>query len=558
VALHRRTSAELPAAPTAPGPGPTPPAAGDDAAARPHGPRWWTVAAWAAGILILFAFFVRTALTLGVDSDGANNALQAWDMLHGDLLLHHWIIGDATYYTFDLPVFMLTEVFFGLHSVTLHVAPSITFLIVAVFAMALARSDSRGLAIVARCCAAIAVMTAAFTIPGAYGTWIILAKPDHVATGAFLLASFLLIDRAPKWTFTPPLLFLILCAGQVGDALVLYVAVPTIVLVSLYRIVYQVIAARRTPWRGRIPWRDLLVPAAAAVSVPAALLFRSVMVHNGGYAMVAPHTQLAPKAMLGHNATLTWRGIEGLFGVINASGSPLGFVFGYAAMLAALIGFGRVLWTWRRASAAEQMLCVAMVVNVCAYIFSTLPVSTNPREIAFLLPAGGVLAARALVPATIRNARRAAVAAGVAAAVALVPLVSGAARPVQTLPQVQLIAWLKAHNLRYGIAGYWDASDLSVVSSNQVQVRAVKPWRGHLAALDWETKTTWYNAKRYQATFVVAGVGPFTNANMPAPIFERYLGKPAAIYNVDGRQVLLYNYNVLRRVVRGPGAVIPR
>jgi hypothetical protein len=551
VATHRRAG-PLTTEPTeSSDPGLTPPTAGDEAAARPQGPRWWAVAAWAGGVLILFAFFVRTALTLGVDSDGANNALQAWDMLHGNLLLHHWIIGDATYYTFDLPVFLVTEIFFGLHSVTIHVAPSITFLVVAVLAMVLARTDSRGLATVARCCAAVAVMCAAFTVPGAYGTWIMLAKPDHVATGAFLLASFLLIDRAPRRAFTAPVLFLILTAGQIGDALVLYVAVPSVILVTLYRAVYQTIAARRVPWRERIPWPDLLIPAAAAISVIAAILIRKWMVDIGGYAMVAPHTQIAPGSLIGRNATLTWRGIQGLFGVVNTSGSPFGPVFGYAAMLAALIGFGRVLWTWRRASAAEQMLCVAMVVNVCAYLFSTLPVSTNPREIAFLLPAGGVLAARALVPATIKATRRAAIVAAAAAAVALIPLVSGVTRPVLTPPQVSLVSWLETHHLQYGIGGYWDSSDLSVVSSDKVEVRAVKPYKGHLAALYWETKSTWYNPNRFRATFVVAGRGAFTNSNMPASVFEHYLGKPYAVDNVDGVQVLLYHYNVLRRVVPG-------
>jgi hypothetical protein len=553
MAIHRRTGqlTTEPAGSSPPGPGLTPPTAGDEAATRPQRPRWWAVAAWTGAVLILFAFFVRTALTLGVDSDGANNALQAWDMLHGNLLLQHWVIGDATYYTFDLPVFLITEVFFGLHSVAIHVASSITFLVVAVFAMALARTDSRGLATVARCCAAVAVMCAAFTVPGAYGTWIMLAKPDHVATGAFLLASFLLIDRAPKWGLTPLVLFVILTAGQVGDALVLYVAVPTVILVTLYRAIYQAIAARRVPWRERIPWRGLLIPAAAAISVPAAILIRKWMVEAGGYAMVPPHTQIAPGSLLGTNATLTWRGIQGLFGVLNTSGTPFGPVFGYAAMAAGLIGFGRVLWTWRRASAAEQMLCVAIVVNVCAYLFSTLPVSTNPREIAFLLPAAGVLAARALVPATIKATRRAAVAAGVAAAVALVPLVSGISRPVETPSQVPLVRWLEAHHLQYGIGGYWDASVVSVISSDKVQVRAVKPYRGRLAALYWETKRSWYNSSRYHATFVVAGVGAFSNSNMPASVFEHYLGKPYALYNVDGYQVLLYHYNVLLRVYPG-------
>ena len=77
---------------------------------------------WIVGCMALFAFYLRISFTGHVSSDGANSALQAWDMLHGHLLLHGWIIGDATYYTFDLPVLALTELFSGLSNLTSHVA----------------------------------------------------------------------------------------------------------------------------------------------------------------------------------------------------------------------------------------------------------------------------------------------------------------------------------------------------------------------------------------------------------------------------------------------------
>ena len=52
---------------------------------------------WIVGCMALFAFYLRISFTGHVSSDGANSALQAWDILHGHLLLHGWIIGDATY-----------------------------------------------------------------------------------------------------------------------------------------------------------------------------------------------------------------------------------------------------------------------------------------------------------------------------------------------------------------------------------------------------------------------------------------------------------------------------
>src|ERR1700744_1841430 len=87
---------------------------------RPGSRRRWLAAIFVAvAIGLAFALSVvldRISYTFPADSDSANNALQAWNMMHGNLLLHGWIIGDATYYTFELPVFMITEAIFGLGS----------------------------------------------------------------------------------------------------------------------------------------------------------------------------------------------------------------------------------------------------------------------------------------------------------------------------------------------------------------------------------------------------------------------------------------------------------
>ena len=56
--------------------------------AAPVTRRWWIAAAWIGCGLALLAFLFRISLSFPQDSDGANSALQAWDMLHGNVLLH--------------------------------------------------------------------------------------------------------------------------------------------------------------------------------------------------------------------------------------------------------------------------------------------------------------------------------------------------------------------------------------------------------------------------------------------------------------------------------------
>jgi hypothetical protein len=366
----------------------------------------------------------------------------------------------------------------------------------------------------------------------------------------FLLASFLLIDRAPARRFTPPLLAVILCAGQVGDATVLYVAVPAVLLVQAYRI----LAARR------IRTGDTAIAVAAAASVPLASLTRAVMLHFGAYSQVAPRTTISPIGQWPEHLVLTWRAIRTLYGAFGATVvdahaplSGVAAVFGLACLLAAAFGFARVVWTRGSASRSEQLLCVAIVVNLAAYVASTKPSTFSSREIALVLPCGAVLAARACVPGRIVGASRARAGLAAGALVALLPLVAAATLPPVTPPAVPLAAWLKARGLTYGIGGYWDASAVTLQSGNQIQVRAVVRYADRIAGsyispYDWETKPDWYDASRQDATFVIAnGYYPTASILKTADV-ERYFGRPAATYRVAGREILIYRTNLLERL----------
>src|SRR6202022_3594854 len=62
---------------------------------------------------VLFFCYWRQSQTASVSSDGAGNVLQAWDMLHGNLLLHNWWVSDVSFYTTELPQYMLIEALAG-------------------------------------------------------------------------------------------------------------------------------------------------------------------------------------------------------------------------------------------------------------------------------------------------------------------------------------------------------------------------------------------------------------------------------------------------------------
>src|SRR5277367_6758639 len=267
------------------------PGVGPQHRAASAGRRSWIAAAWIGGGLALLAVLFRISLSFPQDSDGANSALQAWDLLHGNLLLHGWIVGDATFYTFELPLYAITEIFTGLHSITIHLGAALTYLIVVASAVALARLDSRGMSTAARCAVVIAVLAVPLLTPAGVNT--LAELPDHTGTAAIMLVCFLLIDRAPTWRFTPLVLWVILGAGQLGDATVLYVTVPAVLIVSAYRVLATVNLRARVNFRARVNLRtgDAAMAVAAVASVPLAVLARAAIVHFGGYAMIPPHTK---------------------------------------------------------------------------------------------------------------------------------------------------------------------------------------------------------------------------------------------------------------------------
>jgi hypothetical protein len=497
--------------------------------------------AWTGGCVALFACYLRISYSGYVSSDGANNALQAWDMLHGNLWLHGWFSSDVSFYTFELPLIAITEIFLGLRDLASHAASALTYLIVTVTAVAVALTDSRGPARVARAAAVVAVMAAMFHIES--NAPYLLGVPDHTGTVVFLLVSFLLIDRAPGRWFTAPLLCAILCLGQIGDATVRYVYVPTVVVVCGYR----ALAARR------VRTGDAASALAATVSLPLASAVRAVMLHFGAYQMTAPKTGISAPGQWPHNAALAWHAVRVLFGLEAGSGGSslardAGYLLAIACLLAAATGFARVIWTWRTASRAEQLLCAAIVFYVSVYVISTMPIPSNPYEIVGVLPCGAVLAARACVPGHITAPSRAGTAVALVGAAALLPLTTAAIRPPTAERAASVSTWLETHGLTYGLASYWNSSVSTVYTGNRVRVRPVIVKNGKVTRYKWEIDTFWYDPSRHDATFLV--LAPSDKDLRQAA--QRDFGKPATIHRVGSWAIWIYHKNLLKQVAVPP------
>ncbi len=101
---------------------PAPAASGKLLALRPRP----VAGAWMLGAAAAFGCYLLLARTRAVNSDGASQALQAWDMLHGNLLLRGWLLSDVSFYTTELPQYMLVELARGLNAGVVDVAAAMT------------------------------------------------------------------------------------------------------------------------------------------------------------------------------------------------------------------------------------------------------------------------------------------------------------------------------------------------------------------------------------------------------------------------------------------------
>src|SRR5579875_1995668 len=208
----------------------------------------WRRLAWPAGFavaaVVLFVAYLRLSNTYPEDSDQANLGLQAWDMLHGNLLLHGWVLSDVSFFTTELPQYMLLELMHGLNAGTFHAAAAMTYTLALLLAALLAKGHAGGRQGVAQALIAGGVMLAPQL---GVGVFILLLTVGHFGTSVPLLVTMLVLDRAKPHWYVPVIAGLLLAWASIADALVLLVGVAPLAAVALVRAAGALITRR--DWR---------------------------------------------------------------------------------------------------------------------------------------------------------------------------------------------------------------------------------------------------------------------------------------------------------------------
>ena len=481
-------------------------------------------------------------------SDGSSQALQAWAMLHGNLLLHGWSLSDVSFYTTELPEYMLVELVKGLRSDVVPIAAALTYTVLVLLAALVAKGAASGREGTVRALVAAGVMLAPALGP-LNTTFVVLSYPDHTGTQVLLLAAWLLIDRAkPRW-WVPVAIAGLLAWDQVADTMALYEAAIPLAGVCAIRLY------RGGGFRGVAPpgqhcqdqpserWYQLSLLLGAIGSAVVATMALRVIRQAGGFAVRTPEAGFARSS--GLDAHL-WTKVEHLLVLYGADFFGRSMTWSIMPLIH-LVGVGLVaggvVVAARRffgadASLFVQVLTASFALVLAAFVFGD---RAGSWEAVALLPLGAILAGRLLAGWLIKA--RLIPALAVVLACYTLCLAYTASRPAPFSPNQRVANWLGAHHLYYGLASYWEASSVTLDSGDYVRVRPVRTQAGHLLLTRWNAAASWYDPRLHDARFVIFRhcKGCLSLAGL-----REAFGPPARVYQVDRYQVLVWDKNLLR------------
>ena len=486
----------------------------------------------------------------------ANVLLMGWDLLHGNVLLHGWHMSDVSFYPTELVQYALLESVLGLHMTTAHVAAAMTYTLVVLLVVLLARDRTRGPVALARTLIAGGIMVAPQLSAGVYAVDLAVG---HIGTSVPLLLGWLLLPpggapRTPRvrsrgvsrW-WVPPLMAVILAWALVADPIVQIAGIAPLALVAGARFGWQL--AHRRP-----DWYNAALACAAVAAYALAWVAQAVLRALGGYVVSPLPVHIRSLAELPAAAPALWRVLD-LFGADfhgMRPGVPLVLALAHlVSVLLVIAALGRCLR--RGVPLVDQVLAVGVVLNLALYL-GTMTSTQGAHEIAIVLPyaaalAGRMLAAPLLGTAAIRvktgikaGARTRVSARTVAGALVLCGYLAGFGYeltfPSSPPANSPLASWLVAHGFRAGLAAYWQASSVTVDTSDQVTVRAVT---GSLSPYLWMADTAWYDPEASKPDFVLLQ----EPSKSELTLLRKRFGPAAHAYQVDGCTVLTWHRNLL-------------
>jgi hypothetical protein len=534
--------------------------------ARPAGGAGWLsrarlawIGAYLAAGVVLFLCYLRVSGTQSISSDGGSNALEAWDMLHGNLLLHGWTVTDVSFYTTELPEYMILELIRGLSPALVHTAAAFTYTVLVLLAGLVAKGRATGREGVVR-----ALLGSGILLAPQLGTptFILLLVPDHVGTGIPILLIFLVLDRAPRRWYVPPVIAVMLTWALFADRLVIAAALVPLLLVCAIR-VYRAVVVLGRPLAAQ--WFEVSLFVGGILALGVSLLIGRLIVRLGGFTLLGLTTHLAKVSALPNTFRLTGQGVLALYGA-----DFFDMPFGPQMIIALLHLVGVILAGWAVCRALRrffrcddllvQVLVTGIVISLAVFAFSNLPYSLwDARNMSPVLAFGAVLAGRLLAGDLLRLKLLPALAVTLACYTAFLGF--DTAQPQIPAHDQSLANWLVAHNFKTGLSTYFESNITTLDSGDRVHLLGVSWGADKSVPRIYQSEVSWYDPTLHYANFVVNTGADKPQAIIPSGDLLKAFGRPAKVYQYGPYTIMVWNKNLLADLGRpgkkGPGNVGP-
>lgn len=530
---------------------------------------------WGLATLALLIFltilYSKASWRLDNNSDNATAVLQAISFLHGNWLLHGWLLGVDPNVAIEMPLYGVGILARGVGASVMHDVPGAIFAGCVLLAVGLSAFEwrSRWTAVITG--ASAFVVVGLISPQSRYTTdYFFLQGPIHVGT---LLAVLTSIALAVAGAHRPSRRLLLGCVAAAVIALALTNDPLALVTGGVPWIAVALVGTLKGDPRLRA-YGPILVGSALGGLVLWRLILTVIRL-LGGYYVPPAGSVFVDIHTLPQNILHAVHGLLSLFGA-NIFGQPmmavstLSRLMHLAVLIICLSAVVAFVNEWLRGRTSDTIGVLASVSFLSAFgSYLVYPIGSDmasTRYISCCLAFGGIALARRVGMALDAKSwaakpRFAAVVAGSLVAVVAYcgAFVSWMRRPPTHESRQVLASFLLSHDLTLGLGDYWDANIVTVLTHGQVRVVPVVANGGKLEQR-YNTSSSWYaqNPCHNVSTcrvFVVWGNGGRQGEFQLGDLVKSF-GAPVHVYRIpapSGRpyRVAVWNEDLFSKVVRG-------
>jgi hypothetical protein len=482
-------------------------------------------------------FFNKLSWTLPTNSDFASIILEAESFLYGNLFLSGWTLTNISFYTTDLPFYVLGMLIEGFTPKLMHHVPAAQYSFMVIASLWLVQKNKVRL----DNWKGSLIIFIILALPSDFMMLNSLMGPMHMGTLVYLLLAFIFIDKIEE-SMRPKarmyLFSLFMSLACIGDTLALFIGVLPVCIISLLEVII----------RNKSKKIHLPIICLSLFCVVISKAFDLFISSVGGYSIVYKEMRFANFQDIDRNLSLTVEGLIKLYGS-DFFGQPLNF-----STFSILLHFLILLYTTyilfsqivslikkdTKTDYVSQILAVSSVILLIAYTFSDLALNIyTSRYLVPIVIFGSIILGRSVQ----KNTKALKYVLPFLGIVFLCFFVSHYPNTQPVTPQKELQNFLTQQNLKNGYASFWNSNIITVESEGTVKVRAIEIHDRKLTPVRWFSNDEWF---KHPANFIIVQNSVDTSVNVET--LTVLLGQPAHIHAFGDYTVFVWSEDISKKL----------